>query len=151
MDIIILCKFLPVEGPPYLCMIVKELKIECPFNLIPEDAPVLSVLLLPTRNHYFEIPDWFLAKRKLIKFRSVPVSVSLFKVSNENTRTICQSTQRQWHRFDVFIINIEKISPKFSWGFYCWLRTSKCQLRYLRAQAINQLLFSQKHSTIYFW
>ena len=56
-NIIILCKFLPVEGPPYLCMIVKELKIECPFNLIPEDAPVLSVLLLPTRNHYFEISD----------------------------------------------------------------------------------------------
>ena len=51
--------------------------------------------------------------------KNIPESIFLFKVNNENTRTICEIRSRltimtlelrQWRRFGVFIVSFELIS-----------------------------------------
>ena len=72
-----------------------------------------------------------------------PVGIYLFKVNNENNRTMCESCskliiktpkQRQWHRPDVFDVNFEQV-----WQFILMLLllTLKNQCRALKDQLEN--------------
>ena len=65
-----------------------------------------------------------------------PADIYLFKVNNENTRTMCgifskltinTTEQRQWLRFGFLWITLNRFLTLF-WFFYCWLWTSICQL-----------------------
>ena len=79
---------------------------------------------------------------------SNPAAIYLFKVNNGNTRTMCEicskltiniSKQCYWHRFGVFIVNMNRFHTLFL-CFHCWLWTSKCRLGIQDVLSCNGIL-----------
>ena len=78
-----------------------------------------------------------------------PARIYLFKVSNGNTRTVCEicsnltirtAERLRWRRCSVFVGNFDIFHILF-WCFHCWLWTSKCWLIYIWQGSSFILLF----------
>ena len=64
--------------------------------------------------------------------RGHPPGIYLLKISNGNTRTICDICSKtperlDWLRSGVLLLTLSRFLTLF-WNFYCWLTASKCQL-----------------------
>ena len=82
----------------------------------------------------------------ILQILSIPANIYLFKVDNRNTRKTCEICSK----LTLFLLFTVNIFHTFFKCFYCWLRTSKFQLRCSRKKLVQRPKKNYKRVKHYF-
>ena len=101
---------------------------------------------------------WSLHQNKIIiammKIKSYPTDIYLFKVNNKNTKTMCEICSKLTIKKNSDVINVlmsfsltMNIFHTLTWCYYCWLWKSKCRLVTIKYRNLRYLEVNNKKTS----